>query len=145
MNILAPQRPTIAIGLEIVKQLVTFKQNASIPALILGLLEMVEQTMGKESAVETAREQINQMADFIDVDKLAKLLMDQDKCMLLMMNQLPKDIDEEQSLNNYRVQAQELIDQLHANPDYDLALHTKFLGQVEKSLRDYVVKNTKLS
>lgn len=132
------------IGLEIVQNLIKFKQDNSIPNLILGLLDMIQEQMGKEEAVKIAEQQLSQMADFIDVHKLASLLYDQDKTLLLMTNQLPEGLDEEQSIKNYYGQAQELINQLHANPDYDLALHTKFLGLMEKSLRDYIVKNTKV-
>ena len=105
---------------------------------------MIQEQMGKEEAVKIAEQQLSQMADFIDIHKLASLLYDQDKTLLLMTNQLPEGLDEEQSIKNYYGQAQELINQLHANPDYDLALHTKFLGLMEKSLRDYIVKNTKV-
>lgn len=144
MNILKPHRNTMQIGLEIVQNLIKFKQDNSIPNLILGLLDMIQEQMGKEEAVKIAEQQLSQMADFIDVHKLASLLYDQDKTLLLMTNQLPEGLDEEQSIKNYYGQAQELINQLHANPDYDLALHTKFLGLMEKSLRDYIVKNTKV-
>lgn len=144
MNILKPHRNTMQIGLEIVQNLIKFKQDSSIPNLILGLLDMIQEQMGKEEAVKIAEQQLSQMADFIDVHKLASLLYDQDKTLLLMTNQLPESLDEEQSIKNYYGQAQELINQLHANPDYDLALHTKFLGLMEKSLRDYIVKNTKV-
>lgn len=144
MNILKPHRNTMQIGLEIVQNLIKFKQDNSIPNLILGLLDMIQEQMGKEEAVKIAEQQLSQMADFIDVHKLASLLYDQDKTLLLMTNQLPESLDEEQSIKNYYGQAQELINQLHANPDYDLALHTKFLGLMEKSLRDYIVKNTKV-
>lgn len=144
MNILKPHRNTVQIGLEIVQNLIKFKQDNSIPNLILGLLDMIQEQMGKEEAVKIAEQQLSQMADFIDVHKLASLLYDQDKTLLLMTNQLPESLDEEQSIKNYYGQAQELINQLHANPDYDLALHTKFLGLMEKSLRDYIVKNTKV-
>lgn len=144
MNILKPHRNTMQIGLEIVQNLIKFKQDNSIPNLILGLLDMIQEQMGKEEAVKIAEQQLSQMADFIDVHKLASLLYDQDKTLLLMTNQLPEGLDEEQSIKNYYGQAQELINQLHANPDYDLALHTKFLGLIEKSLRDYIVKNTKV-
>lgn len=144
MNILKPHRNTMQIGLEIVQNLIKFKQDSSIPNLILGLLDMIQEQMGKEEAVKIAEQQLSQMADFIDIHKLASLLYDQDKTLLLMTNQLPESLDEEQSIKNYYGQAQELINQLHANPDYDLALHTKFLGLMEKSLRDYIVKNTKV-
>lgn len=144
MNILKPHRNTMQIGLEIVQNLIKFKQDNSIPNLILGLLDMIQEQMGKEEAVKIAEQQLSQMADFIDIHKLASLLYDQDKTLLLMTNQLPEGLDEEQSIKNYYGQAQELINQLHANPDYDLALHTKFLGLMEKSLRDYIVKNTKV-
>ena len=144
MNILKPHRNTMQIGLEIVQNLIKFKQDSSIPNLILGLLDMIQEQMGKEEAVKIAEQQLSQMADFIDIHKLASLLYDQDKTLLLMTNQLPESLDEEQSIKNYYGQAQELINQLHANPDYDLALHTKFLGLIEKSLRDYIVKNTKV-
>ena len=144
MNILKPHRNTMQIGLEIVQNLIKFKQDNSIPNLILGLLDMIQEQMGKEEAVKIAEQQLSQMADFIDIHKLASLLYDQDKTLLLMTNQLPESLDEEQSIKNYYGQAQELINQLHANPDYDLALHTKFLGLMEKSLRDYIVKNTKV-
>lgn len=145
MNILKPHRNTVQIGLEIVQNLIKFKQDNSIPNLILSLLDMIQEQMGKEEAVKIAEQQLSQMADFIDIHKLASLLYDQDKTLLLMTNQLPESLDEEQSIKNYYGQAQELINQLHANPDYDLALHTKFLGLMEKSLRDYIVKNTKVS
>lgn len=145
MNILKPHRNTMQIGLEIVQNLIKFKQDNSIPNLILGLLDMIQEQMGKEEAVKIAEQQLSQMADFIDIHKLASLLYDQDKTLLLMTNQLPEGLDEEQSIKNYYGQAQELINQLHANPDYDLALHTKFLGLMEKSLREYIVKNTKVS
>ena len=144
MNILKPHRNTVQIGLEIVQNLIKFKQDNSIPNLILSLLDMIQEQMGKEEAVKIAEQQLSQMADFIDIHKLASLLYDQDKTLLLMTNQLPESLDEEQSIKNYYGQAQELINQLHANPDYDLALHTKFLGLMEKSLRDYIVKNTKV-
>ena len=144
MSILKPHRNTMQIGLEIVQNLIKFKQDSSIPNLILGLLDMIQEQMGKEEAVKIAEQQLSQMADFIDVHKLASLLYDQDKTLLLMTNQLPESLDEEQSIKNYYGQAQELINQLHANPDYDLTLHTKFLGLMEKSLRDYIVKNTKV-
>ena len=144
MSILKPHRNTMQIGLEIVQNLIKFKQDSSIPNLILGLLDMIQEQMGKEEAVKIAEQQLSQMADFIDIHKLASLLYDQDKTLLLMTNQLPEGLDEEQSIKNYYGQAQELINQLHANPDYDLALHTKFLGLMEKSLRDYIVKNTKV-
>ena len=144
MNILKPHRNTMQIGLEIVQNLIKFKQDSSIPNLILGLLDMIQEQIGKEEAVKIAEQQLSQMADFIDIHKLASLLYDQDKTLLLMTNQLPESLDEEQSIKNYYGQAQELINQLHANPDYDLALHTKFLGLMEKSLRDYIVKNTKV-
>ncbi len=144
MSILKPHRNTMQIGLEIVQNLIKFKQDSSIPNLILGLLDMIQEQMGKEEAVKIAEQQLSQMADFIDIHKLASLLYDQDKTLLLMTNQLPESLDEEQSIKNYYGQAQELINQLHANPDYDLALHTKFLGLMEKSLRDYIVKNTKV-
>ena len=144
MSILKPHRNTMQIGLEIVQNLIKFKQDSSIPNLILGLLDMIQEHMGKEEAVKIAEQQLSQMADFIDIHKLASLLYDQDKTLLLMTNQLPEGLDEEQSIKNYYGQAQELINQLHANPDYDLALHTKFLGLMEKSLRDYIVKNTKV-
>ena len=144
MNILKPHRNTVQIGLEIVQNLIKFKQDNSIPNLILGLLDMIQDQMGKEEAVKIAEQQLSQMADFIDIHKLASLLYDQDKTLLLITNQLPESLDEEQSIKNYYGQAQELINQLHANPDYDLALHTKFLGLMEKSLRDYIVKNTKV-
>ena len=133
MSILKPHRNTMQIGLEIVQNLIKFKQDSSIPNLILGLLDMIQEQMGKEEAVKIAEQQLSQMADFIDVHKLASLLYDQDKTLLLMTNQLPESLDEEQSIKNYYGQAQELINQLHANPDYDLALHTKFLGLMEKS------------
>ena len=144
MNILKPHRNTMQIALELVQNLIKFKQDSSIPNLILGLLDMIQEQMGKEEAVKIAEQQLSQMADFIDIHKLASLLYDQDKTLLLMTNQLPESLDEEQSIKNYYGQAQELINQLHANPDYDLALHTKFLGLMEKSLRDYIVKNTKV-
>ena len=144
MSILKPHRNTMQIGLEIVQNLIKFKQDSSIPNLILGLLDMIQEQIGKEEAVKIAEQQLSQMADFIDVHKLASLLYDQDKTLLLMTNQLPESLDEEQSIKNYYGQAQELINQLHANPDYDLALHTKFLGLMEKSLRDYIVKNIKV-
>ena len=89
MNILKPHRNTMQIGLEIVQNLIKFKQDSSIPNLILGLLDMIQEQMGKEEAVKIAEQQLSQMADFIDIHKLASLLYDQDKTLLLMTNQLP--------------------------------------------------------
>lgn len=145
MQPLYPQRSTVQIGLEIVQGLIKYKRDKSIPNFVIDLLDLLMKNYGQAEAVRTAQEQLDQMVDFIDVKKLARLLFDQDKTILLLHGQLPESLDEEKSIENYMGQAQELIDQLHANPDYDLALHTKFLGQMEKTLRDYIVKNTKVS
>lgn len=145
MKILSPQRDVVEISLEIVKQLLVFKSKQDIPAMIIGLLELVREKYGEQEAIRAAEHQLENMADFIDIDKLAKLLYDQDKTYLFMHGQLPTDLDEAQSIKNYRGQAKALIDQLQENPHYDFGLHTQFLGLVNKSLREYIVKNTKVS